>query len=122
MLEDCSHETNTNALTRLLWHEAYCCVLQAGRAGRRSQASASLYVAFDGPLDQHFMTHPHALFARPIECVQVSVVEFLEEVRQLVGTSGSVVHRTQFWLLTCLHCRLARPAHPAQPLCCTPSL
>ncbi|WIA32171.1 hypothetical protein OEZ86_003020 [Tetradesmus obliquus] len=44
---------------------------QAGRAGRRSQASASLYVAFDGPLDQHFMTHPHALFARPIECVQL---------------------------------------------------
>ncbi|WIA12038.1 hypothetical protein OEZ85_012117 [Tetradesmus obliquus] len=44
---------------------------QAGRAGRRSQASASLYVAFDGPLDQHFMTHPQALFARPIECVQL---------------------------------------------------
>ncbi|KAF6253387.1 P-loop containing nucleoside triphosphate hydrolase protein [Scenedesmus sp. NREL 46B-D3] len=44
---------------------------QAGRAGRRSQPSLSLYVAFDGPLDQHFMMHPQELFQRPIECVQL---------------------------------------------------
>jgi DEAD/DEAH box helicase domain-containing protein len=52
------------------------CILlvQAGRAGRRSQASLSVYVAFDGPLDQHFMAHPATLFQRPIECVQVSAV------------------------------------------------
>jgi DEAD/DEAH box helicase domain-containing protein len=48
-----------------------CLAVQAGRAGRRSQASLSLYVAFDGPLDQHFMAHPQELFQRPIECVQV---------------------------------------------------
>ena len=26
-----------------------------------------VYVAFDGPLDQHFMAHPERLFSRPIE-------------------------------------------------------
>ncbi len=31
---------------------------QAGRAGRRGGHSLALYVAFDGPLDQHFMRHP----------------------------------------------------------------
>lgn len=44
---------------------------QAGRAGRREQHSLSIYVAFDGPLDQHFMRHPNELFARPIENAMV---------------------------------------------------
>ncbi len=44
---------------------------QAGRAGRREQPCLSLLVAFDGPLDQHFMRHPEQLFGRPIERVQV---------------------------------------------------
>ena len=44
---------------------------QAGRAGRREQSSLSLVVAFDGPLDQHFVRHPQELFERPIEAVQV---------------------------------------------------
>ena len=47
-------------------------MLQAGRAGRREQASASIYIAFDGPLDQYFMTNPRGLFERPIESAQVS--------------------------------------------------
>lgn len=40
---------------------------QAGRAGRRGKHSVALYVAFDGPLDQHFMNHPASLFSRPME-------------------------------------------------------
>eukprot|EP01018_Ginkgo_biloba_P017057 Gb_36557 [translate_table: standard] len=44
---------------------------QAGRAGRREKASLSVYVAFEGPLDQHFMKYPHKLFSRPIEHSQV---------------------------------------------------
>ncbi len=44
---------------------------QAGRAGRRGKASASIYIAFDGPLDQFFMNDPARLFGRPIESAQV---------------------------------------------------
>ncbi|XP_020277328.1 uncharacterized protein LOC109851548 [Asparagus officinalis] len=44
---------------------------QAGRSGRRSKPSLAIYVAFDGPLDQYFMKHPHKLFMRPIEHCQV---------------------------------------------------
>lgn len=44
---------------------------QAGRAGRREQASTSIYLAFDGPLDQYFMTNPAHLFGRPIEKAHV---------------------------------------------------
>eukprot|EP00884_Botryococcus_braunii_P004307 jgi/Botrbrau1/13878/Bobra.0056s0110.1 len=44
---------------------------QAGRAGRREQASLSIYIAFDGPLDQYFMCHPDQLFGRPLENCQV---------------------------------------------------
>ena len=44
---------------------------QAGRAGRREQPSASIYVAFDGPTDQYFFRHPEQLFGRPVEKAQV---------------------------------------------------
>ena len=44
---------------------------QAGRAGRREQASTSIYIAFDGPLDQYYFQHPQQLFGRPIEQSQV---------------------------------------------------
>lgn len=44
---------------------------QAGRAGRREQSSASIYVAFDGPTDQYFFRNPKHLFGRPIEKAQV---------------------------------------------------
>ena len=44
---------------------------QAGRAGRREQQSMSIYVAFDGPLDQYFMTFPRNLFDKPIEGAHV---------------------------------------------------
>ncbi|KAL6746607.1 hypothetical protein V8C86DRAFT_1481591 [Haematococcus lacustris] len=46
---------------------------QAGRAGRREQPSLALYVAFDGPLDQHFMRNPQQLFGRPVEQCQVDL-------------------------------------------------
>ena len=45
---------------------------QAGRAGRREQPSLSIYIGFDGPLDQFFMHQPENLFSRPIETAQVS--------------------------------------------------
>ena len=44
---------------------------QAGRAGRREQPSLSIYIGFDGPLDQFFMHQPENLFTRPIETAQV---------------------------------------------------
>lgn len=44
---------------------------QAGRAGRREQPSASIYVAFDGPTDQYFFRHPEQLFGRSVEKAQV---------------------------------------------------
>ena len=44
---------------------------QSGRAGRREQESMAVYVAFEGPLDQHFMNHPEDLFGKPIENAQV---------------------------------------------------
>ena len=44
---------------------------QAGRAGRREQASTSIYIAFDGPLDQYYFQHPQQLFGRAIEHSQV---------------------------------------------------
>ncbi|KXZ56975.1 hypothetical protein GPECTOR_1g880 [Gonium pectorale] len=46
---------------------------QAGRAGRRERASVSLLVAFDGPLDQHWVRHPDELLGRSVESVQVDV-------------------------------------------------
>lgn len=39
---------------------------QAGRAGRREQPSLAIVIAFDGPLDQHFMRHPEQLFQRQV--------------------------------------------------------
>uniref|UniRef100_A0A0D9X1A7 Uncharacterized protein n=1 Tax=Leersia perrieri TaxID=77586 RepID=A0A0D9X1A7_9ORYZ len=44
---------------------------QAGRSGRRAKQSLAIYVAFEGPLDQHFMKFPHKLFGKPIEHCQV---------------------------------------------------
>lgn len=44
---------------------------QAGRAGRRERASVSVYVGWDGPLDQYFMNNPSKLFGRPIEAAAV---------------------------------------------------
>jgi DEAD/DEAH box helicase domain-containing protein len=40
---------------------------QAGRAGRRAEASAALLVASGAPLDQFVVTHPAYLFGRPPE-------------------------------------------------------
>ncbi|KAF9587578.1 hypothetical protein IFM89_004036 [Coptis chinensis] len=44
---------------------------QAGRSGRRERPSLAVYVAFEGPLDQYFMTFPEKLFRRSIECCHV---------------------------------------------------
>lgn len=54
---------------------------QAGRAGRREKPSLSIYVAFDSPLDQHFMKHPEKLFSRAIEHAQIDAFnpQVLEE-------------------------------------------
>lgn len=40
---------------------------QAGRAGRSGREAISILVAYEGPLDQYFMNHPHAFFGRPSE-------------------------------------------------------
>ncbi|KAK9819572.1 hypothetical protein WJX81_002582 [Elliptochloris bilobata] len=53
---------------------------QAGRAGRREQPSASIYVAFDGPTDQYFFRHPEQLFGRPVEKAQIDA-----QNQQLMG-------------------------------------
>jgi ATP-dependent helicase YprA (DUF1998 family) len=50
---------------------------QAGRAGRREQPSMAIYVAFDGPLDQHFMRKPEDLFERKIESAQVPQMSWM---------------------------------------------
>lgn len=44
---------------------------QAGRSGRRERPSLAVYVAFEGPLDQHFMNFPQKLFRGPIECCHI---------------------------------------------------
>ena len=38
----------------------------------------SIYVAFDGPLDQYFMTYPRQLFDRPIEAAHVGPLPNLQ--------------------------------------------
>lgn len=58
---------------------------QSGRAGRRKQGAMSVYVAFDGPLDQYFMADPNRLFQRSIESAQVplrlpAVLEYLRTI------------------------------------------
>lgn len=44
---------------------------QAGRAGRRGEASLAIFVAFDSPLDQYFMRCPKQFFDGPIESVRL---------------------------------------------------
>ena len=44
---------------------------QAGRAGRRSEASLAFLVAQDDPLDQYLVTHPEDLFAKPTEAAVI---------------------------------------------------
>jgi DEAD/DEAH box helicase domain-containing protein len=44
---------------------------QAGRAGRRSEASLAFLVAQDDPLDQYLVTHPEDLFQKPPEAAVI---------------------------------------------------
>jgi DEAD/DEAH box helicase domain-containing protein len=44
---------------------------QAGRAGRRSEASLAFLVAQDDPLDQYLVTHPDDLFRKPPEAAVI---------------------------------------------------
>jgi DEAD/DEAH box helicase domain-containing protein len=44
---------------------------QAGRAGRRSEASLAFLVAQDDPLDQYLVTHPEDLFTKPPEAAVI---------------------------------------------------
>ena len=46
---------------------------QAGRAGRRDRQSLSMYVAFDGPLDQYFMSNPNKLFDKAVEAAYIDI-------------------------------------------------
>jgi len=46
---------------------------QIGRAGRSNQASLSIMVAFDSPLDQYFVRQPGALFFNRAEALHVSI-------------------------------------------------
>ena len=41
----------------------------------------AIYVAFDGPMDQHFMMHPEDLFGKPIESAQVLALTLMEIYR-----------------------------------------
>jgi DEAD/DEAH box helicase domain-containing protein len=45
---------------------------QAGRAGRRSDASAAILVATSAPLDQFMITHPDYLFGTPPEHARIN--------------------------------------------------
>jgi DEAD/DEAH box helicase domain-containing protein len=45
---------------------------QAGRAGRRSEASAAILVATSAPLDQFMVTHPDYLFGTPPEHARIN--------------------------------------------------
>jgi DEAD/DEAH box helicase domain-containing protein len=45
---------------------------QAGRAGRRTEASAALMVASSAPLDQFMVTHPDYLFGTPPEHARIN--------------------------------------------------
>ena len=47
----------------------YCMVrlLQAGRAGRSGRKALTIMVAWDSPLEQHFVRHPNDMLQRPIE-------------------------------------------------------
>ncbi len=45
---------------------------QAGRAGRRSDASAAIFVATSSPLDQFMVTHPDYLFGTPPEHARIN--------------------------------------------------
>ena len=76
---------------------------QAGRAGRREQASVSIYVGFDGPLDQFFMHQPANLFARPIETAQarpwtsVSHLDWISSRRLTASCSVASQLTMLFW-------------------------
>lgn len=44
---------------------------QAGRAGRSGREALAVYVADDDPLDTYLVTHPEAIFERPLEATVV---------------------------------------------------
>lgn len=41
--------------------------VQAGRAGRSGRKALTIMVAWDSPLEQHFVRHPNDMLQRPIE-------------------------------------------------------
>ena len=72
-----------NEMCHSLWQ-------QSGRAGRREKPSLSVYVAFGGPLDQHFMKSPHKLFMKPIENAQVDASN--QQVNKLLHIYSRSLH------------------------------
>jgi DEAD/DEAH box helicase domain-containing protein len=73
--DDKQHSTKTVFCVADWCNRTLCCTacsLQLWMlAGRREQTSLSVYVAFDGPLDQHFMRCPSKLFGATVETPQV---------------------------------------------------
>ncbi|CAG9467695.1 unnamed protein product [Pedinophyceae sp. YPF-701] len=54
---------------------------QAGRSGRRGQDSLAVFIGFDSPLDQYFMSDPQRLFSLSVEaaCIDPENPQLLEQ-------------------------------------------
>lgn len=70
---------------------------QAGRSGRRGKPSLSIYVAFEGPLDQYFMKFPNKLFRGPIECCHVDPNNEQVSLHKKFYFSFVLSHRNLNW-------------------------
>lgn len=83
MLPPLTHSTRSHRLlTRFLD--------QAGRAGRSGRSSISFYVAFEDPLNQHFVTHAAELLHTPPE-------------RAVINTDNAAVTRAHLLLAAVEH-------------------
>lgn len=88
---------------------------QAGRAGRRGEASAVVLVARDDPLDTYLVHHPEALLDKPVEAIVIdptnpyvldaqllcaaSELPLAESDIELFGAAGAVERLTAAGLL-----------------------
>jgi ATP-dependent helicase YprA (DUF1998 family) len=76
--------------------------------GRREQTSLSVYVAFDGPLDQHFMRCPAKLFGATVETPQVDPSNLILLQQHVVCAAVELplvpYLDEQFFGPVCFHC------------------